>query len=66
MDLPSNIPLGLSIEHVLAPLRNKLPGAGHSRGLKEITTDDEIVELAINLAAAYISFLIKRFKDRNP
>jgi len=63
---PASVPLGLSIEHILCPLRNKIPGAGHSKGVKKIIIEDELVELSINIAAAYITFLIKRFKDRNP
>lgn len=63
---PVDVPLGLSIEHILCPLRNKIPGAGHSKGIKKIIIDDELVELSINIAATYITFLIKRFKDRNP
>ena len=30
---PANVPLGLAIEHILCPLRNKIPGAGHSKGI---------------------------------
>lgn len=63
---PVDVPLGLAIEHILCPLRNKIPGAGHSKGIKKLNVDDEIVELAIDIAASYITFLIKRFKDRNP
>lgn len=63
---PADVPLGLAIEHILCPLRNKLPGAGHSKGIKKIIVKDELVELAINMAATYITFLIKLFKERNP
>jgi len=63
---PADVPLGLAVEHVLCPLRNKIPGAGHSKGIRKINLGDELVELFINMAAAYITFLIKRFKDRNP
>lgn len=63
---PAEVPLGLAIEHILCPLRNKIPGAGHSKGVKKITITDELVELSIGMAATYITFLIKRFKDRNP
>jgi len=63
---PADVPLGLTIEHVLCPLRNKIPGAGHSKGIKKLIIEDELVELSIDIAATYITFLIKRFKDRNP
>lgn len=65
-DNPAVVPLGLAIEHILCPLRNKIPGAGHSKGIKKIIIDDELVELSIDIAASYITFLIKRFKNRNP
>ncbi len=62
---PYNIPIHNSIEHIIAPLRNKTPGAGHSKGIeKEKEIDDEIIELVIGLASSYISFLIKRFFKR--
>jgi hypothetical protein len=63
---PVDVSIGLAVEHILCPLRNKIPGAGHSKGIKKVTLDDELVELSINIAATYITFLIKRFKDRNP
>lgn len=59
-----DIPLHIGIEHVLGPLRNKIPGAGHSRGLTKIEIDDEVVEFAVGLASSYIIFLIKRFLKR--
>lgn len=62
---PAGVPLGLSIEHILCPLRNKIPGASHSKGIKTTILDDELVELSINIAASYITLLIKRFKNRN-
>ena len=63
---PADVSLGLTLEHILCPLRNKIPGAGHSKGIKKLDIDAEIAELAINISASYITFLIKRFKDRNP
>ncbi len=63
---PADVPLGLAIEHILCPLRNKIPGAGHSKGIRKINLGDDLVELSINMAASYITFLIKRFKNSNP
>jgi len=62
---PANVSLGLALEHILCPLRNKIPGAGHSKGIKKLIIEDELVELSIDIAATYITFLIKKFKDRN-
>ena len=63
---PADVPLNIAIEHILCPLRNKIPGAGHSKGIRKMNIADDLVELSIDLAATYITFLVKRFKDRNP
>ncbi len=56
---PGDVPIQNGIEHILASMRNKIPGAGHSKGTNNAEIDDELTELAIGLSATYSSFLIK-------
>lgn len=50
-------------EHILrcvATMRNQEPGAGHGRGALTTKPPFELAELAVNLSAALINFLIKQ------
>lgn len=55
-----NVKIHLGIEHILCPLRNKTPGAGHSKGLNKYEIDEETVLFSLSLASSYINFLISK------